>query len=109
MLTTWLLQTYYSSTWTLATNLATGWPARVFLQVLLRRSTLYQVCGCVHVAPEPSFSLEGPNSDTCLPIWGLSQLTKEDYDLPTLTPKLLEIGKHVSLGRGFHLVRRVSS
>lgn len=33
------------------------------------------------------------------------QLTKEDYDLPTLTPKILEIGRHVSLGRGFHLIR----
>lgn len=33
------------------------------------------------------------------------QLTKEDYDLPTLKPKLLDIGREVSLGRGFHLVK----
>ena len=33
------------------------------------------------------------------------QLKKEDYDLPTLTPKLLAFGKEVSLGRGFQLVK----
>ena len=33
------------------------------------------------------------------------QIKKEDYDLPTLTPKLLAFGKEVSLGRGFQLVR----
>ncbi|KAK9813596.1 hypothetical protein WJX73_009365 [Symbiochloris irregularis] len=32
-------------------------------------------------------------------------LTKADYHLPTLAPKLLEIGREVSLGRGFHLVK----
>lgn len=36
----------------------------------------------------------------------VKQLTKEDYDLPTLTPKILELGKEVSLGRGFHLIRK---
>ncbi|KAK9812337.1 hypothetical protein WJX73_003313 [Symbiochloris irregularis] len=35
----------------------------------------------------------------------VKNLTKADYDLPTLIPKLLEIGKEVSLGRGFHLIR----
>jgi len=34
------------------------------------------------------------------------QLTKEDFDLPTLAPKLRALGKEVSQGKGFHLVRR---
>lgn len=33
------------------------------------------------------------------------QLTKDDYELPTLTPKVLAVGKEVSLGRGFHLIK----
>ena len=33
------------------------------------------------------------------------QLTKEDFPLPTLRPKLLDIGKEVNSGRGFKLVR----
>lgn len=34
------------------------------------------------------------------------QLTKADFDLPTLAPKLRALGKEVSQGKGFHLVRR---
>lgn len=33
------------------------------------------------------------------------QLTKEDFQLPGLAPKLTVLGKEVSLGKGFHLVR----
>ena len=33
------------------------------------------------------------------------QLRKEDYHLPTLGPKIIELGKEVSLGKGFHLIR----
>ena len=39
----------------------------------------------------------------------LLQLTKEDFPLPTFAPKLLAIGKEVNAGRGFTLVRLVSS
>ena len=34
-----------------------------------------------------------------------AQLTAEDYDLPTFGPKLKEVVKNVSLGRGFQLLR----
>ena len=34
----------------------------------------------------------------------LLQLTKEDYDLPTLGGKLVDLAKNVSLGRGFQLI-----
>ena len=33
------------------------------------------------------------------------QLSKKDFPLPSLAPKLLEIGKEVNAGRGFKLVR----
>ena len=33
------------------------------------------------------------------------QLTKADYELPTLTAKVLAVGKEVSLGRGFSIVK----
>lgn len=33
------------------------------------------------------------------------QLTAEDYELPTFGPKLREVVKNVSLGRGFQLLR----
>ena len=33
------------------------------------------------------------------------QLTKADFPLPSLSPKLIAIGKQVNSGRGFHLVR----
>ena len=33
------------------------------------------------------------------------QLTKEDIPLAHLRPKLLEIGREVNSGKGFHLVR----
>ena len=36
------------------------------------------------------------------------QLTKEDFDLPTLGPRVLDVGNHVSMGRGFHLVKCAS-
>ena len=34
----------------------------------------------------------------------LLQLTKQDYDLPTLGKKLVDLAKNVSLGRGFQLI-----
>ena len=34
-----------------------------------------------------------------------AQLRKEDFDLPTLAPKIIDLGKEVSLGKGFHLIR----
>ena len=46
-----------------------------------------------------------------LPSWVVAeslcdlQLRKEDYHLPTLGPKIIELGKEVSLGKGFHLIR----
>lgn len=33
------------------------------------------------------------------------QLTKEDYDLPTLAPRLIELASNVSNGRGFQLLK----
>ena len=33
------------------------------------------------------------------------QLTGDDYELPTLRPKILAWGREVSLGRGFQLLR----
>ena len=35
----------------------------------------------------------------------MAQLTAEDYDLPSFGPKLKELVKNVSLGRGFQLLR----
>ena len=35
----------------------------------------------------------------------LLQLTKADYDLPTLGPKIVELGRATSLGRGFQVFR----
>ena len=37
------------------------------------------------------------------------QLTKEDYDWPDFAERAIEAAKNVSLGRGFHLVRRVTT
>ena len=51
-------------------------------------------CGCAH-ASGPFHGL------SCSPL----QLTKEDYALPTLGPKLVELAKSVTLGRGFQLLR----
>lgn len=33
------------------------------------------------------------------------QLTKADYALPTLGPKLVELAKSVTFGRGFQLLK----
>ena len=36
------------------------------------------------------------------------QLTAEDYELPTLTKTLRDIGREVTLGRGFALIKCAS-
>lgn len=35
----------------------------------------------------------------------MSQLTKDDYALPDLAPKLVALAKEVTLGRGFQLLK----
>lgn len=40
-------------------------------------------------------------------VWGLVllQLTKDDFALPNLAPKLVDLAKEVTLGRGFQLLK----
>ena len=43
--------------------------------------------------------------DLRLDLYAVSQLKKEDYDLPTLAPRLVSLAHRVSSGLGFQLIR----